>query len=154
MKHGPRMMAERRGFEPPSQFYPTNRLAGGCLQPLGHLSKTVLAEGVGFEPTELSLSGFQDRRLKPLGHPSTCFRDLNLGWIAVRLNRGGDACSPAFSAYAWAAPASSGATDSLTQAFAEGRGPDPATINYATETNSAVILARQSGEEEADPLAE
>jgi len=40
------------------------------------------------------------------------------------------------------------------QAFAEGRGPDPATINYATETNSAVILARQSGEEEADPLAE
>jgi hypothetical protein len=40
------------------------------------------------------------------------------------------------------------------QAFAEGRGPDPATINYATETNSAVILARQSGDEEADPLAE
>jgi hypothetical protein len=30
-----------------------------------------LAEGVGFEPTELSLNGFQDRRLKPLGHPST-----------------------------------------------------------------------------------
>ena len=29
-----------------------------------------MAEGVGFEPTELSLSGFQDRRLKPLGHPS------------------------------------------------------------------------------------
>ena len=63
-------MAERRGFEPPSQFYPTNRLAGGCLQPLGHLSKSIPAEGVGFEPTELSLSGFQDRRLKPLGHPS------------------------------------------------------------------------------------
>jgi hypothetical protein len=40
------------------------------------------------------------------------------------------------------------------QAFAEGRGPDPATINYATETNSAVILARQTGEEEADPFAE
>src|ERR1044072_8638459 len=63
-------MAERRGFEPPSRFYPTNRLAGGCLQPLGHLSKPGPAEGVGFEPTELSLSGFQDRRLKPLGHPS------------------------------------------------------------------------------------
>jgi hypothetical protein len=31
---------------------------------------TKLAEGVGFEPTELSLNGFQDRRLKPLGHPS------------------------------------------------------------------------------------
>src|SRR6058998_3781579 len=63
-------MAERRGFEPPDQFYLINRLAGGCLQPLGHLSKLHLAEGVGFEPTELSLSGFQDRRLKPLGHPS------------------------------------------------------------------------------------
>src|SRR5207344_2260748 len=65
-----RQMAERRGFEPPDRFYPINRLAGGCLQPLGHLSTTGLAEGVGFEPTELSLSGFQDRRLKPLGHPS------------------------------------------------------------------------------------
>ena len=30
----------------------------------------LLAEGVGFEPTELSFNGFQDRRLKPLGHPS------------------------------------------------------------------------------------
>ena len=40
------------------------------------------------------------------------------------------------------------------QAFAEGRGPDPATINYATVTNSAVILAQQSGDEEVDPLAE
>ena len=29
-----------------------------------------MAEGVGFEPTGLSPSGFQDRRLKPLGHPS------------------------------------------------------------------------------------
>src|SRR6266545_5650605 len=64
------LLAERRGFEPPDRFYPINRLAGGCLQPLGHLSKRDLAEGVGFEPTELSLSGFQDRRLKPLGHPS------------------------------------------------------------------------------------
>src|SRR2546429_2354640 len=63
-------MAERRGFEPPGRFYPANRLAGGCLQPLGHLSNAILAEGVGFEPTELSLSGFQDRRLQPLGHPS------------------------------------------------------------------------------------
>src|SRR5258706_239451 len=81
-------MAERRGFEPPSRFYPTNRLAGGCLQPLGHLSKSILAEGVGFEPTELSLSGFQDRRLKPLGHPSTRLRYFNLRWIALPLRRG------------------------------------------------------------------
>jgi hypothetical protein len=39
-----------------------------CTQMLRHL----VAEGVGFEPTELSLYGFQDRRLKPLGHPSDC----------------------------------------------------------------------------------
>ena len=31
-------MAERPGFEPGGQFYPANRLAGGCLRPLGHLS--------------------------------------------------------------------------------------------------------------------
>ncbi|SQD92611.1 protein of unknown function [Candidatus Bipolaricaulis anaerobius] len=30
----------------------------------------ILAEGVGFEPTELSLTGFQDRRFRPLTHPS------------------------------------------------------------------------------------
>ena len=30
-----------------------------------------MAEGVGFEPTSRETgSGFQDRRLKPLGHPS------------------------------------------------------------------------------------
>jgi hypothetical protein len=40
------------------------------------------------------------------------------------------------------------------QAFAEGRGVNPATINYATVTNSAVIIARLAGEEELDPLAE
>ena len=33
-----RDLAERPGFEPGGQFYPTNRLAGGCLRPLGHLS--------------------------------------------------------------------------------------------------------------------
>ncbi len=30
-----------------------------------------MAEGVGFEPTDLPVCGFQDRCLKPLGHPST-----------------------------------------------------------------------------------
>ena len=29
-----------------------------------------LAEGAGFEPANLSVNGFQDRRLRPLGHPS------------------------------------------------------------------------------------
>gem|GEM_PF-3236701 len=33
-----------------------------------------MAEGVGFEPTEpvSGLSGFQDRRIRPLCHPSFC----------------------------------------------------------------------------------
>ena len=30
----------------------------------------LLAEGAGFEPANLSVNGFQDRRLRPLGHPS------------------------------------------------------------------------------------
>ena len=37
-----------------------------------------MAEGVGFEPTELSFNGFQDRRLKPLGHPSETLTDFFL----------------------------------------------------------------------------
>jgi hypothetical protein len=80
-------MAEREGFEPSVEVSPYTRLAGERLQPTRpslrdstrplkncHFSKVsllfFLAEGVGFEPTELSLNGFQDRRLKPLGHPS------------------------------------------------------------------------------------
>ncbi len=37
-----------------------------------------MAEGVGFEPTVLSYNGFQDRRLKPLGHPSVVFIVIQL----------------------------------------------------------------------------
>jgi hypothetical protein len=33
----------------------------------------LVAEGEGFEPPDLSINGFQDRRLKPLGHPSAYF---------------------------------------------------------------------------------
>ena len=67
-------VAEREGFEPSVEYNPHTRLAGEHHRPLGHLSEVcqsvVLAEGVGFEPTVLSHNGFQDRRLKPLGHPS------------------------------------------------------------------------------------
>jgi hypothetical protein len=38
-------------------------------------------------------------------------------------------------------------------AFAEGRGPDPATINFATPTGSANALAVAAGDEDGDPLA-
>jgi hypothetical protein len=36
-----------------------------------------LAEGEGFEPPDLSVCGFQDRRLKPLGHPSNITTKCN-----------------------------------------------------------------------------
>lgn len=68
------MLAEKEGFEPSVEFNPHTRLAGEHHRPLGHLS-IGLAEEVGFEPTVLSYNGFQDRRLKPLGHSST-LRDL------------------------------------------------------------------------------
>jgi hypothetical protein len=47
-----------------------------CNKPITNRKyKKKVAEGVGFEPTDLSVSGFQDRRLKPLGHPSfTCHK--------------------------------------------------------------------------------
>ena len=67
------IMAEREGFEPSVESYPHTRLAGEHHRPLGHLSAQqcfLLAEEVGFEPTVLSYNGFQDRRLKPLGHSS------------------------------------------------------------------------------------
>ena len=69
-------------------FKPITRLAGERLQPARPSlrmcrrdSGSFMAEGVGFEPTELSLNGFQDRRLKPLGHPSDNFKQTNtLPW--------------------------------------------------------------------------
>jgi hypothetical protein len=67
-------MAEREGFEPSVQLYTAHSLsrrapsASSAISP--NSSTSQMAEGVGFEPTELSLNGFQDRRLKPLGHPS------------------------------------------------------------------------------------
>ena len=36
-----------------------------------------MAEREGFEPPELSLNGFQDRRLKPLGHLSGLIVDVD-----------------------------------------------------------------------------
>ncbi len=62
-------MAEREGFEPSVEVSPHTRLAGEHHQP-ARSSLHIVAEGVGFEPTVLSYNGFQDRRLKPLGHPS------------------------------------------------------------------------------------
>jgi hypothetical protein len=54
-----------------------------------------MAEREGFEPPELSLNGFQDRRLKPLGHLSGLQQSIEsieveecdeIGFFLVRLS--------------------------------------------------------------------
>ena len=44
-----------------------------------------MAEGAGFEPANLSVNGFQDRRLRPLGHPSD-FIKIFVGFRFSQLN--------------------------------------------------------------------
>ncbi len=80
-------MAERPGFEPGVEFplqLLSRQLPSAARPPLRVFSTTFkqfepfkrfkllfcMAEREGFEPPELSLNGFQDRRLKPLGHLS------------------------------------------------------------------------------------
>jgi hypothetical protein len=67
-----RYMAERAGFEPAMEFDPHTRLAGECLQPLGHLSRglaskfrrtaarPVLPDAA--RPVQVSLCGRSGRR--------------------------------------------------------------------------------------------
>ena len=65
-----RKLAEKEGFEPSHRLTQPNPLAGDPLEPLEYFS-IILAERVGFEPTvPLSITGFQDQLLKPLGHLS------------------------------------------------------------------------------------
>lgn len=45
-------LAERQGFEPWVELSPYTRLAGERLQPTRPSLRLVMAEGVGFEPTE------------------------------------------------------------------------------------------------------
>ncbi len=67
-----------RDSNPRPRGYPGSRLAGGCTRPLCDPSGTRsvyeasghTAEGEGFEPPGLTPCGFQDRRIKPLCHPS------------------------------------------------------------------------------------
>ena len=65
-------MAEKEGFEPSRQLSHPTPLAGEPLRPLGYFSMPDgLAEREGFEPpVPFDITGFQDQRLKPLGHLS------------------------------------------------------------------------------------
>ncbi len=65
-----RSSAGRAGFEPAAEFHPSTHLAGEPNRPLWHLpNRPSGGSGIrthdGFHHT-----CFQDRRLKPLGHPS------------------------------------------------------------------------------------
>ena len=66
------LMAEKEGFEPSRQLSHPTPLAGEPLRPLGYFSTAIeLAEREGFEPpVPFGITGFQDQRLKPLGHLS------------------------------------------------------------------------------------
>ena len=73
-------MAEKEGFEPSHQLSQSTPLAGEPLEPLGYIclcgltslvAQAKLAEREGFEPpVPFGITGFQDQRLKPLGHLS------------------------------------------------------------------------------------
>lgn len=74
-------LAEREGFEPSVELQTPHSLSRrapsasrsplrpSVCQPRRRL-RGRMAEAVGFEPTELSPGGFQDRCLRPLGHAS------------------------------------------------------------------------------------
>ncbi len=68
-------VAEREGFEPSVEVSPHTRLAGERLQPTRPSLLNLIPGGGSRIRTHgaLTLNGFQDRRLQPLGHPSQRF---------------------------------------------------------------------------------
>ena len=65
-------MAEREGFEPSEELSPLTRLAGERLQPTRPSLQLQLNGGGSRIRTHgaVTLNGFQDRRFRPLSHPS------------------------------------------------------------------------------------
>ena len=67
------LVAGGTGFEPAFRYNPENRLAGGPIRPLWHPPNTLQpggGSGIRTHGAEIRHTGFQDQRLKPLGHPS------------------------------------------------------------------------------------
>ena len=74
------LYAQMERFELSHRLSQSTPLAGEPLEPLGyiclcglssHVAQTKLAEREGFEPSvPFDITGFQDQRLKPLGHLS------------------------------------------------------------------------------------
>ena len=65
-------VAEREGFEPSVEVSPYTRLAGARLQPTRPSLRKRLSGGGSRIRTHgaVTLNGFQDRRYRPLSHPS------------------------------------------------------------------------------------
>jgi hypothetical protein len=65
-------LAEREGFEPSVELSPHTRLAGERLQPTRPSLQLQLNGGGSRIRTHgaVTLNGFQDRRFRPLSHPS------------------------------------------------------------------------------------
>ena len=82
-----RGVAERVGFEPTVPLFGVQSLSRRPPSTYSAISPkrcTQLAEEVGFEPTVREAhNGFQDRRLKPLGHSSAIF---TLEGLFLRIN--------------------------------------------------------------------
>ena len=85
-------LAEREGFEPSVEFSPHTRLAGERLQPArpslqNFITKIISSDyqiGGGSRIRTygaLTLNGFQDRRFKPLSHPSLFHQRQNINCI-------------------------------------------------------------------------
>src|SRR4051794_2211615 len=65
---GGRAVAEREGFEPSRELAPPTRLAGECLQPLGHLSWDVSAAWPpGIDSRRGDIGGLPSRARAPGG---------------------------------------------------------------------------------------
>ena len=103
--------AEREGFEPSRELAPPTRLAGECLQPLGHLSGAG-ADSRNYRRRPRPAPGGAARRYAraamsatetatpsiPMSRPSGAFRplrgDLRIGLAAVRVRRPRRAAAP------------------------------------------------------------
>ena len=80
-------LAQKEGFEPSRRLPQPTPLAGEPLRPLGYFCMTdcykirrkKMAEREGFEPpVPHGITGFQDQRLKPLGHLSSLLEPAKL----------------------------------------------------------------------------
>src|ERR1700727_3379123 len=74
---------ERAGFEPAMEFDPHTRLAGECLQPLGHLSRLGTAKFRGARPP----AGAQSPTATPLGEDALPAAAARAGSGAAAIRR-------------------------------------------------------------------